>query len=105
GRAHVQHQGFAAAPHRGSLQHQLARLRNGHEEPGDVGMSDRYRTTFLDLPREGFQYRAAGSEYIAEANAEKSSVHATRDMCRKAFGDPLAISQHTRRIRRFIRGD
>ena len=42
-------------------------------------MSDRYRTTFLDLPRERFQYRATGSEYIAEANAEKSSVHATRD--------------------------
>ena len=81
-RAHVQHQSFTAAPDGSGLQHQLARLRNRHEEPSDVGMSDRYRTTFLDLPRERFQYRATRSEYIAEANAEESSFHATRDMRR-----------------------
>src|SRR6185437_13158661 len=68
-RPHVQHQSFTGGPDGGRLQHQLARLRNGHEEPSDVGMSDRYRTTFLDLPRERFQYRATGPEYIAEANA------------------------------------
>src|SRR6476646_5463963 len=77
-RAHVQHQSLTASPDGGGLQHQLARLRNGHEEPADVGVSDRYRTTFFDLPRERIQYGATRSEYISEANAEKSSVDATR---------------------------
>src|SRR6476659_1066361 len=84
-RAHVQHQSFTAAPYGSGLQHQLTRLWNRHEEPSDVGMSDRYRTALFDLPRERFQYRATRSEYVAETNTEKSPIHTTGHISRQAF--------------------
>src|ERR1700712_4549602 len=68
GHTHVQHQSLTGTSDGSGLEHQLTGLGNGHEVPGDVGMSDRYRTTFFNLPRECFQDRATRSEYVAEAN-------------------------------------
>ena len=49
GLPHLEHEDLAAVAHRRSLQHQLHRLRDGHEVAFHVGMGDRHRPARCDL--------------------------------------------------------
>ncbi len=56
--AHIQHKHIATLPHRAGLDHQLRRLRNGHEITGDLRMRHRHRPARANLRVEARYDRA-----------------------------------------------
>lgn len=57
--AHLEDHHLAGVADRTGLHHELARLRDGHEVAGDVGMGDRDGAAGGDLGVERVQHRAA----------------------------------------------
>src|SRR5258706_2701895 len=88
--AHVEHENLAAGTHGAGLQHQLRRLRNGHEETGDVGMGYRHRAARGDLFAE-FRNDADGTaEHVAESNHHEARAMRTLQGLADHFRKPLA---------------
>ena len=87
--AHVEHEHFPALADRARLQHQLHRLRDGHEIAAHLGMGDRDRPAALDLPEERRHHAAPAAEHVAEAHRDEVSPGGLRDLLHDLLGDAL----------------
>src|ERR1700722_11315085 len=72
--AHIEYEDLSAFTHHAGFYHQPAGLRNGHEIPGNLRMSDRNRTAIQYLPDEQGYYRARGTQHIPESGRNELCV-------------------------------
>src|SRR5690554_3787038 len=70
--SHVKNKNLPSMPHKGSLQHQLTSLGNGHKEPGNFGMGHRNRSSLRNLAFEQEHHRTVGSQNVAKTSSHKS---------------------------------
>ncbi len=70
--AHVEDEDLAALAHGPGLQHELRRLRDGHEVALHVRVGDRHRPAVGDLVPEDRDHRAGRAEHVAEAHGEEA---------------------------------
>ena len=76
-------------PDRARLQHQLHRLRNGHEVAAHLGVGHRDRAAAPDLPQERRHHAAAAAEHVAEPHRDEVPPAGLGDLLHDLLGDPL----------------
>ena len=77
--AHVEHEDFAALPHRAGLDHKLRRLGNQHEVARDVGMRHRDRPAAGNLLAKDRHHAAGGIEHVAEPHRDEPAAREPAD--------------------------
>src|SRR3569833_75050 len=76
--AHIENEDLATFAHGASLQHQLARLGNGHEVSRHVGMGHGHGTASRDLLSEDRNHASRRTENVPKANRNESSLRTLR---------------------------
>ncbi len=87
--AHVQHEYLAALADGPGLQHQLHRLRDGHEIAAHLRVGNRERTALADLPEEGRHHAPTAAQHVAEPHRDEVLPLLFRDLLHDLLGDPL----------------
>ena len=76
-------------PDRARLQHQLHRLRDGHEVAAHLRVGDRHRAAGLDLPQERRHHAAPAAEHVAEPHRDEVPLVRLGDLLHDLLGHPL----------------
>ena len=112
GLAHVEHEYLAALAPRAGLKHELARLRDQHEEPYDVRVGHRNRAAGLDLLLEERDHGAVRAEHVAESGRDElgAALHLAVALglvqaLHVDLADALAAAHHVRRVHGLVRRD
>jgi len=90
---------------RSGFEDELACLRDEHEEPLDVGVGDRDRTTALDLGGEHVNDGSARTEHVAEPHRDVAPGMGPGERGRQSLGEPLGEAEHGRRVGGLVRRD
>ncbi len=106
GLTHVEHEDIAAVGHGAGLNHELRRLRNGHEVADHLGMGHGHRAARFDLLVEQGHHRPRGGQYVAESHHAKARLAAaTMQPLQHDFGEALGRAHDVGRIHRLVGRD
>ena len=103
--SHVEHQDLTRRTDHRGLDHELDRLRDGHEEARDLRMGDGDRRAGRQLLGEGRDHRTPAAEHVAEPHRHVPAGHAGRGVGDQPLTDPLRPAQHAGRVGGLVRGD
>ena len=103
--AHVEHEHLAALADRAGLQHELHRLRDGHEVAAHLGVGDRHRAAALDLPQERRHHAAPAAEHVAEPHRHEVPPAGLGDLLDDLLRDPLGRAHDVGGAHGLVGGD
>ena len=98
GAVHVEEENLPGMADHCGLEHELTRLRDGHEVPGGVRVRHRHRMPGGALHPEGIEHRAPAPQDVAEADRDEREAGLVGRPRRQPLGHPLGEAEDTRRV-------
>ena len=94
GLTHVEHEDIAILTNCAGLEHQLDRLRDGHEVAGHLGVGDRDGLAASDLVAERRDDRSIRAQDVAEAHRHVDTAGLRAEVGREPLADSLRQTEH-----------